>query len=90
MRGTVNEGSVNEGCDTMIRKLLSVFISVFLLAGSLALMFALRRRKPAEPACDREREALEIAWAALDEAERDEFGDCLSPVDRQKEESKHE
>ena len=63
---------------------------MLLLAGYLALMFALRRRKPAEPACDREREALEIAWAALDEAERDEFGDCLSPVDRQKEESKHE
>lgn len=55
---------------------------MLLTAGYLALVFLLRRRKPAEPTPDLEREALEAAWAAQDEAERDVFGDCLSPVDR--------
>ena len=54
---------------------------MLLLAGYLVLMTFLRKRKPAEPVCDIEREALETAWAAQDEAERDAFGDCLSPVD---------
>ena len=55
---------------------------MLLLAGYLVLMIFLRKRKPAEPACDIEREALEAAWAAQDEAERNVFGNCLSPVDK--------
>ena len=55
------------------------------LAGYLAVMFMMRKRKPAEATPDYEREALEAAWQAQDEAERALYGACLSPVDLSKE-----